>query len=1438
MSNTSNKIRRRRWIIFGCVALFLVVSVGGLYGYRKIRINRHIDGLKDEGYVALEEGNAAGAYHMFRGYLSRHPEDPQALKGLAEALQATDPGQRGDPSELINIYQRLLVLEPENRSVRSELMDLYHKINFAKEAIDLADAILEEDETNVRAREIRALQHARLRQYTVAVEECKRLLAFNPEHLDIRLLLLQLMVQNGALDTDVIAWGGDLSDVMDWGDERPEYDPQSTIGSLVQGYAHQLVGDRQQAITYYKNLASGEIEEVKVIRLLAGLFEQVGLPDEALALLNRAATELKITEIRPELCRRLWERYRAKDVLAVYGDDPSVVLSEPGSYPFVVYALKATNQQELAKDLIEQGESSDEIYIKTWAGVFAKISQAAKTDAKRKELLKETQTASDRYPADAHLRAEYAQQLLQSRYTEEALAQWEQVASDAAGWSRPMQSIAEIMLATQRDAMALEPAKAAIRRAPNLLQGVLTYFRAASANLDRLSLEEFNTLRSLVEKVQAEVESEALVPLTIELTARGQGDEARKEALQQLDAAIADQPEYALGTWIALIRINQRHGLERSAELIDLARKQYGVTPELAVADTIEVMSRESSDKQKSLTNFDRWMAEADTPDALPWQMARARLERATDPSKTQAIWKSLLQQFPEEQIVRVQVLQDEANWREEDLKLVRSVLSQQSADATERELAPVRIARARLMLTDAESDSELAETASFLIETSRDYPYLSEPYTLLGICYERQGNRSRAIDAYTSAHRIRPGSDALLSSRIRLYRELGDVERAQNLITQYADQLSKSAAADPARLAQTFAMIGDLKQATLWAQRAFQNDTTDRPSALLLARLYLASGREADAENIYKGLLETPDLNAIIAAASFYMQIGRQEDAAALIARLDELDLQEDTRAVVKGHFDLTTGDVDSAMVQYQKAADRGDALHAKTAFARLISIKISQGDLNGVMQLAKAASKKLPEEERFKAIAENEVLIRSVYDPVTAPFLQRLLVNPDQRPVVEAALRIVRSMASLSKSEQRTEADAAAYKKQLASLRRLADQNQRLVELQNLLVRKYIEHGLSEQAIEIAARTTQMFPRNQSVLIAAADANMAAQRWDSAAQVGNQIAELNPSYQAAADIVSARAALRRGLPNEALRLMASYLDMAAQLPERYEPIIRVHVAAMIAANRKPQDLGALKQAVSGSEARRTYVLDQVIAQKTSEYAAASEWIKFAMAGQQDTSTDNANVMKIKAATAWHITGIRDPEGRGADEASAILASLAANPELKVQSTLFKAIFAEERGELELAESGYREVLGEQPENLIALNNLASVLVKLGKSDEALAFAQRAAKGAPGVPIILDTLANAQIAAGQAVDAEQTIERAINLDPKSVPWHITLCRALMAKQDPGAASQALQTYQRIGDLINASDQLDSSLSEEYLSLRSELDQLLGSSTTSPTIND
>lgn len=86
------------------------------------------------------------------------------------------------------------------------------------------------------------------------------------------------------------------------------------------------------------------------------------------------------------------------------------------------------------------------------------------------------------------------------------------------------------------------------------------------------------------------------------------------------------------------------------------------------------------------------------------------------------------------------------------------------------------------------------------------------------------------------------------------------------------------------------------------------------------------------------------------------------------------------------------------------------------------------------------------------------------------------------------------------------------------------------------------------------------------------------------------------------------------------------------------------------------------------------------------------------------------------------------------------------------------------EQGQWRQAAKSYRQALRREAGNDEAMNNLAWVLLKTGKSDEALIWAEKAVAAKPQDPAYLDTLAEVQIACHDYAAARQTVTAALAL--------------------------------------------------------------------------
>jgi putative PEP-CTERM system TPR-repeat lipoprotein len=115
----------------------------------------------------------------------------------------------------------------------------------------------------------------------------------------------------------------------------------------------------------------------------------------------------------------------------------------------------------------------------------------------------------------------------------------------------------------------------------------------------------------------------------------------------------------------------------------------------------------------------------------------------------------------------------------------------------------------------------------------------------------------------------------------------------------------------------------------------------------------------------------------------------------------------------------------------------------------------------------------------------------------------------------------------------------------------------------------------------------------------------------------------------------------------------------------------------------------------------------------------------------------------------------------------------------------------AQGAGRLAEAEAHYRSALAAQPDNPYVMNNLAELLLQR-KDPGALALAESAARLAPQVPYVLDTLASAQAGAQRGELALQTQRRAVELAPADPRLRLHLGRLLIARGEAEAARREL----------------------------------------------
>ena len=121
-------------------------------------------------------------------------------------------------------------------------------------------------------------------------------------------------------------------------------------------------------------------------------------------------------------------------------------------------------------------------------------------------------------------------------------------------------------------------------------------------------------------------------------------------------------------------------------------------------------------------------------------------------------------------------------------------------------------------------------------------------------------------------------------------------------------------------------------------------------------------------------------------------------------------------------------------------------------------------------------------------------------------------------------------------------------------------------------------------------------------------------------------------------------------------------------------------------------------------------------------------------------------------------------------------------------------------QGDLDAAESGYREFLDQHPNDNEAMRLLGALRYQKGDRDGAIELLQRSHNAAPEQPAPLLTLGKVYFDSRQFDQARDVLSKALSLDPNQGSAHTTLGHIALAQGDTRLAEQHFHTSLRAGD--------------------------------------
>ena len=134
-----------------------------------------------------------------------------------------------------------------------------------------------------------------------------------------------------------------------------------------------------------------------------------------------------------------------------------------------------------------------------------------------------------------------------------------------------------------------------------------------------------------------------------------------------------------------------------------------------------------------------------------------------------------------------------------------------------------------------------------------------------------------------------------------------------------------------------------------------------------------------------------------------------------------------------------------------------------------------------------------------------------------------------------------------------------------------------------------------------------------------------------------------------------------------------------------------------------------------------------------------------------------------------------------------------------------------EAQGQMDRAIESYRKALSLNGNDVVSLNNLAWILLETkNRPDEALPLATKADQLAPRSGEVADTLGWVQYRRGAYVEAEKTLNRALERLPNNaqVQYHLGMTFAKLGKRNDAVSSlrRAAQLDPKLGQAAKIAD--------------------------------
>ena len=568
-----------------------------------------------------------------------------------------------------------------------------------------------------------------------------------------------------------------------------------------------------------------------------------------------------------------------------------------------------------------------------------------------------------------------------------------------------------------------------------------------------------------------------------------------------------------------------------------------------------------------------------------------------------------------------------------------------------------------------------------------------------------------------------------------------------------------------------------------------------------LLAQTYLRTSQPDKVIELLQPVLagKQVDGTTLSMAGEAWLQMGDTQKAEAAFQASTKASPEDPRVRTTAAMSALARGNT-GAIAELEDIASQDKGVRADLA---LISARLSQKDVAGALKAIDGLERKLPEQPLAHNLRGRVLLLKKDIPAATKSFEVALSKDANFFPAIASLAAIELSQGKPDAARKRFEDLIKAQPKNYQALLALAELSARpggtpadVLKLMRdavrsspgdaapnlVLINQLLAAGQAKEALAAAQAATGALPNDLSIMEALGRAQVAAGEGNQAVSTVKKLAAAQPS-NAMHQVLLADAHMASKDSENAARALRRALEIRPGLVPAQRGLV-----ALALYDKRPQDGLNLAREMQKQDPKNAlgHALEGDVEVSRGNWDGAAAAYRNAL--QRAATTDHA--VKL------HSTLLRGGKTAEADRT--------ATEWLKGHAK--DAAFHFYLGDMQMAannsaaaEARYRAVLELQPNNPLALNNVAWLMVKQGKPG-AVALAEKANSILPERAPLLDTLAAALAADKQLPKAIEVQSRAVAASPGDPGLKLNLARLYTQVGDKARARAELEGLAKLGD--------------------------------------